>query len=579
MTREEVIEECRLFYFAGQETTSALLTWTTVLLSMHPSWQARARDEVLQVCGKSTPSFDALIHLKTAAIFFFIAVVTLLCCLSWLLLTAARSLWWEPKQYTEAFKRQGIHGCPYKFFLGNLREFLVMQDQAKSKPMEFFSHDIVNRIMPFFHECVHKYGKISFHWFGKTPQVILMDPEMVKEVLLNKFGHFHKPPQPNAFKILSMGLLGLDGEEWVQRRKLVHSAFHMEKLKGMLPSFSFSCQELIQRWEKSIGSQGSCKLDVSEEFQKLTADVISRTAFGSSYEEGKYMFQLQNEADDLFLQSFRTLFIPGFRFLPTKKNHRRWELNKKIISTLNSIIDKREKEMKLGIAKNDDLLGLLLESNKNHDQHGGKGMTREEVIEECRLFYFAGQETTSVLLTWTMILLSMHPSWQARARDEVLQVCGKTTPCFDGVIHLKTVTMILYEALRLYPPAVFIARYTYKSIQVGGLTLPPGVRLLLPVLQIHHDQQVWGDDADEFKPERFSSGVSNASTHQLAFFPFGSGPRICLGQSFALIEARMALAMILQHFSFELSPSYIHAPHTVVTLQPQYGAPIIFHRV
>ncbi|CAN6446452.1 unnamed protein product [Victoria cruziana] len=405
-----------------------------------------------------------------------------------------------------------------------------------------------------------------------------MDPDMVKEVLMNKFGHFRRPPQPAALKILMTGLLGLEGEEWVQRRKLVHPAFHMEKLKGMLPSFSFSCHGMIQRWEKIIGPQGSCQLDVSEEFKNLAADVISRTAFGSSYEEGKYMFQLQNEADDLFVQGLRTLFIPGFRFLPTKKNLRRRELERKITSTLNSIIEKREKEMKLGIAKN-DLLGLLLESNKNHDESGGKGMTRDEVIGECRLFYFAGQETTAVLLTWTMLLLSMHPSWQVRARDEVLEVCGKSTPSFDGLVHLKTVTMILYEALRLYPPAAFIDRYTYKTVSIGGLTIPPGVRLLLPIILIHHDKQFWGDDAAEFKPERFSSGVSNASMHQMAYFPFSSGPRICLGQSFALIEAKMALAMILQHFSFELSPSYIHAPHTVVTLQPQYGAPIIFHRV
>ncbi|CAN6446445.1 unnamed protein product [Victoria cruziana] len=402
---------------------------------------------------------------------------------------------------------------------------------------------------------------------------------MVKDVLLNKFGHFHKPPQPAALKVLALGIVGLDGEEWVQRRKLVHSAFHMEKLKGMVPSLSFSCHELIQRWEKSIGPQGTCELDIFEEFQNLTGDVISRTAFGSSYEEGKHMFQLQKEAGDLFLQSLRTLFIPGFRFLPTKKNLRRRELNNKIVSIINSIIEKREKEMKLGVAKNDDLLGLLLEANKNHDEHGGKGMTRDEVIEECRVFYFAGQETTSVLLTWTMVLLSMYPSWQARARDEVLQVCGKSTPTFDGLVHLKTVTMILYEALRLYPPAVFMTRYTYKTIRVGDATLPPGMRLLLPVLLIHHDRQLWGDDAAEFKPERFTSGVSNASTHQMAFFPFSSGPRVCLGQTFALTEARMALAMILQHFSFELSPSYVHAPHTVATLQPQYGAPIVLRCV
>ncbi|CAN6452993.1 unnamed protein product [Victoria cruziana] len=105
--------------------------------------------------------------------------------------------------------------------------------------------------------------------------------------------------------------------------------------------------------------------------------------------------------------------------------------------------------MEVGIAKNDDLLSILLGSNKNHHEYGNRGMTREEVVEECKLFYFAGQETTAVLLTWTMVLLSKYTSWQTRAREEVLQVCGKGIPSFDSLSHLKTVTMILNEVLRL----------------------------------------------------------------------------------------------------------------------------------
>ncbi|KAF3793112.1 Cytochrome P450 [Nymphaea thermarum] len=511
-----------------------------------------------------------------AAVFLLLASITLF--LSWVVVRTAYSLWWKPRQYAETFKRQGIHGYPYKFFIGNSREAAIMQEKALAKPMAF-SHELSTRIWPFFKQAVDKYGRISLSWFGNTPQLILMDAEMVKEVLSNKFGHFSKAPQSAQGKMLVRGLVSLEGEQWAVRRRRINPVFHLEKLKGMLPSFSTCCNELVQRWEKSISSQGLCELDVWEEFQNLTGDVISRTAFGSNYEEGRQIFQMQKEQAVLVIRALRKIYIPGLRFLPTKENKRQKELNRKIISLLNNIIEKREKEMQLGIAKNDDLLGILLESNKNHLEHGDKGMTREEVVDECKLFYFAGQETTSVLLTWTMVLLSMYPSWQTRAREEVLQVCGKNVPSFDSLSHLKTVTMVLNEVLRLYPPANAMVRQTYKTVKLGALTLPEGVRLILPLLLIHHDHKLWGDDAEEFKPERFSEGIANASKNQWAFFPFSWGPRICIGQTFALIEAKMALAMILQRFSFELSPNYAHAPHQIITLQPHYGAQIVLHFV
>lgn len=138
--------------------------------------------------------------------------------------------------------------------------------------------------------------------------------------------------------------------------------------------------------------------------------------------------------------------------------------------------------------------------------------------------------------------------------------------------------MILLEVLRLYPPA-WLVRSIVKETKLGDFCFPAGVELLMMMDIVHRDPEQWGEDAMEFNPQRFSEGISKASKDQVSYFPFGYGPRICIGQNFAMLEAKLAISQILQHFSFELSPTYTHAPSLVLTLQPRYGAQIILHKL
>ncbi|XP_043689496.1 cytochrome P450 CYP72A219-like [Telopea speciosissima] len=462
-------------------------------------------------------------------------------------------IWWRPKKLERLLKEQGIKVTPYKLLLGDLKETQRLFEEARSKPINL-SHDIVPRVLPFHLQTIQKYGKKSAFWFGRDPRVYIMDPDLIRDILSNKFGHFAKVKVNPLSRFLARGLVSYEGEKWAKHRRIINPAFHMEKLKRMLSAFYTSCNEIVNKWEKLVTSEGSCELDVWPELRNLTGDVISRAAFGSSYEEGIRIFKLQDEQAELLVQSFKTAFIPGFSSLPMKRNRRMKEIDRDVRALLMGIISKRQKAMEIGEANTDDLLGLLLESNKKeiqeHKNKNNVGLTIEDVIQECKLFYFAGQETTAVLLVWTMIVLSMHSEWQVRAREEVFQVFGKNKPNFDGLSHLKIVTMILYEVLRLYPPVLQLNRCTYKNIKLGEMSLPPGIQLMLPIALVHHDHEVWGEDAEEFKPERFAEGISKATKNKVAFFPFGWGPRICIGQHFATTEAKMALAMILQQFAF-----------------------------
>lgn len=507
-------------------------------------------------------------------------------------------LWWKPRRIEKHFAKQGIRGPPYRFFIGNLREMVGLMLEASSKPMApQSSHNILPRVLSFYHHWKKIYGSTFLLWFGPTARLAVADPELIREIFVSRAEFFDRyESHPLVRKLEGDGLVSLRGEKWAHHRRVLTPTFHMDNLKLLIPMIGKTVVEMADKWTAMSSAAGGSEveIDVADWFQGVTEDAITRTAFGRSYDDGKAVFGLQAKQMVFAAEAFRMVFVPGYRFLPTKKNRSSWKLDKEIRRSLVQLIGRRRKETAVieankppdpgstASAAAKDLLGLMINATAAGGRRARTPATASaisvtDIVEECKTFFFAGKQTTTNLLTWTTVVLGMHPEWQERARHEVLQVCGsRDIPSRDQLSKLKTLGMILNETMRLYPPAVATIRRAKTDVRLGIYDIPQGTELLIPIMAVHHDPRLWGSDASQFNPGRFADGVARASQYPTAFIPFGLGARMCIGQNLALLEARLTLALILQRFAFRPSPAYVHAPTVLMLLYPQYGAPVLF---
>ncbi|GJR84792.1 cytochrome P450 CYP72A219-like protein [Tanacetum coccineum] len=455
-------------------------------------------------------------------------------------------VWLKPKKLEKWLRDQGYKGNSYKLLIGDMGELARMVKEAKSSQIPI-THDITSHCLPFDNHILTKYGKMSFMWFGPIPRIYITEPELIKEIL-SRPNEFQKPHPDHIRDSIIAGLLVSEGDKWIKHRQIINPAFHIENIKAMFSAICSSCNDMINKWELSTNGTSSVEVDVWPYIDNLAGDVISRTAFGSCYEEGKKIFNIQKEQIDLILQLLFIVYIPGGRFLPTRANKKFKANRNELQILLRGIIEKRKKAIEMGEDSSDDLLGILLKSNFKE-------------IKEDEEF--------------------LHQEWQTKAREEIIQIFGTRDIHFDGLKHLKIMSMILNEVLRLYPPAVMMLRASTRETKLGNMMIPAGVHIYIPTMYVHHDREIWGEDATEFKPERFSQGVANATKLKgsSSFVPFAGGPRVCIGQNFAMIEAKVAIGKILQRFSFELAPSYEHSPFPSFTLPPQSGAKLILRNM
>jgi cytochrome P450 len=325
---------------------------------------------------------------------------------------------------------------------------------------------------------------------------------------------------------------------------------------------------LLGNWGSSARSGRT--FDVASDVMHLTLDIISRSMFSSDV--GDVGGDVEGAVKVTLAHSMRRsqayFQLPLWLPLP---NHRRFLVARR---TLDRIVYGFIQGRRRSGVDSGDLLSMLLAT---HDEETGEGMSDEQIRDEVMTIFLAGHETTALALTWTFYLLSTHPDVAHRHREEVGKVLSGRAPTVDDLPRLPFNRMVVDEAMRLYPPAWIFARMPVSDDVVGGYHLPRGVNVFLSSYITHRHPEFW-ENPEGFDPERFSPERS-AGRPRYAYFPFGGGPRQCIGNNFALMEAQLILATIVQRFRLDLEPGYRPVPKPMITLRVRDGMPMVAKKV
>ncbi|XP_078445357.1 cytochrome P450 709B2-like [Wolffia australiana] len=480
----------------------------------------------------------------------------------WAAVKAAVAVVWRPAAVARSFAEQGVRGPPYRLLWGCLGEMKALDAAASAGPdLDISSHDIAPKILPFYHRWQLQYGGTFLYWAGTQPRLFVTEPEAVKQVL-TEFSVFPKEEvRPSVAALLGRGLVLAEGRLWRRHRRLLSPAFAAAKLRPQLPAMAACAAAMLDRWAAELGGAAQAEIEVDSHFLRLTGDIIARAAFGLGPPDAELVFHAQSELQRFAFSSTLDLPFPAARFLPTPGNLRLWRQERRLRRLLQGIIRRR---MAGGAAGHgEDLLGVMLDATPS--------LSMDEMVDECKTFFFAGHETTAHLLTWTVFLLATHPDWQRGLRAEAAAVCGAAAPGAEELGRLREAGMVLLEAARLYSPvAVLPVRRAAAAATLGGLRVAAGTAVTVAPAVVQRSAAAWGADAGEFRPERFLEGGAGGG-----LVAFSVGARACVGREFAMAEAKVALAMMLRRFSWGLSPKYRHSPQRYVTLRPRFGLPVL----
>ncbi len=399
------------------------------------------------------------------------------------------------------------------------------------------------------------YGDIAYYRFGPLRVYQLNHPDLVRQVLFEQPEKFHKPRLvKRAFRpIAGNGLLTSDGELWKQQRKLIQPAFHHRQLAAYGEVMVAHTLRRIQPF-----TEGEVR-DIASEMTKLTLDIVVSSLFGSELpQEARGIGDSMDAVRDAAAYRVnRPLHLPSW--VPTRRHLRERRALAEVEQVFRALISARR-------ASNDnreDLLSMLLAAV---DEESGTGMSDQQLRDEMMTLFLAGHETTATALTWTWYLLSRHPEVDAKLHEELHCVLDGRAPQAADLPKLPYTERVIRESMRLFPPGPAFGREPIEDVEIGGYTVRAGSIVIVNTFALQRDPRFYADP-ERFDPDRFGPGWEERIP-RYAYLPFGGGPRVCIGNGFAMMEARLILATVAQHFKLSLeSPDEI-TPVQTVTLRP-----------
>ena len=409
---------------------------------------------------------------------------------------------------------------------------------------------------------IEKLGDTYSFKLGGHPAIFTAKPEFIQYVLQKNHRNYIKSP-PHFEKIaryLGYGLLNLDGKKWLRQRRLIQPGFHRERIANLANIMNTVIDDFLQNFDEKIEVEA---IDMYNEMQHVAFQIISQSIFNLNIDTQELSFAREriDHLQDYIIKEIRTPFM-----IPYLKWSGQTGQAKKYAEELDEILIRLIHERKVSQESYDDLLQMLLDARY---EDTGEPMTDQQLLDEVKILFVAGHETSANALTWTWYLLAKNPEWVAILRQEVAEILGDKKPSYADLPKLIKIKQVIQESMRLFPPAWMTDRMALEDDEFEGIAIPKGTMVATFIYGAHHHKDYW-DAPDDFHPERFAE-AQKANLNNAAYLPFGAGPRLCIGNSFAMMEMQLVLARMIAHYDVQLLSDEEVKPKALVTLKPWSG--------